>query len=491
MKARTLLPAALALVFAASIGPTPAHAGVVTKVSRIDVAGEGAAVRASAARPWGRALHGTPLSIGAEIRAGAEPMTLELANGATLVLEPDSRIALGGTLDIALGRDGVGEALRVELRRGEVLVKMPRRSGGRSTLVAAGDALVAVRRGGVVRARLRTVPSGRPAIAAALYEGDARVATVGAWTRMTPSTVLELEAGRHIGDAHPLPAAPAWAEAETDAPLAVLTSDGIAPLTASFAAIPSATGYVAEIARADTGDVVQRLAIPAGAHELRTKPLPPGSYVARLAARGSEGLPGRLGSGRALRVARVSLPPGAFASEGVWTMPRDRGARLDDPSGLELAVGRHGFSRAPDTIALADEHPTLAKLRLAGERAWVPIRLGTSTLHADVWVGPKTAVWPFDPIDIEVRLRDDARPLPDEPPRLTVTVNLEETPVAWRREGGVYRAHLEPRDPPGPWVVRVEVADAYGSEIGRGFVEVIAPHDFARTSVIARATARR
>ena len=190
---------------------------------------------------------------------------------------------------------------------------------------------------------------------------------------------------------------------------------------------------------------------------------------------------------RAVLAALVDLGP-----IRAWTSPRDRGALLDDPSGLELALGSRGFIHAPSEIGLSGQRSAFATLRLTGERASVPVRLTASTLHADVVVGPKTAIWPFDPIDIEVRLVDDQR-LP--PPTLRSSrsgVNLDETLVVWRRDGDVYRARLEPRSPPGPWVVRVEVADPYGSELGRGFVEVIAAGKLEESTLTSfRTTASR
>ena len=73
------------------------------------------------------------------------------------------------------GATGRRQGLRVELRAGEVLAKMPRRGGGRATLIGNGEALVAVGRGGVVRARRRPPPAGgKASLAAALDQGRRR-----------------------------------------------------------------------------------------------------------------------------------------------------------------------------------------------------------------------------------------------------------------------------------------------------------------------------
>ena len=172
MNTRPLLRTALALVVAISIPLSSASADGAKEASRIEIAGEGASLRRSGSGAWTRATPGARLGVGAEIQSGAEPVTVHLANGAILELQPEGHLVIGGTLDVVLGRDGTTEGLRVELRAGEVLAKMPRRGGGRATLIGNGEALVAVGRGGVVRARRRPPPAGgKASLAAALYEG--------------------------------------------------------------------------------------------------------------------------------------------------------------------------------------------------------------------------------------------------------------------------------------------------------------------------------
>ena len=55
---------------------------------------------------------------------------------------------------------------------------------------------------------------------------------------------------------------------------------------------------------------------------------------------------------------------------------------------------------------------------------------------------------------------------------LEVTRDLTALPVAWRQAGSTWTARIPPGSTVGPTVIRVVARDAYGAEIGRGFVEI-------------------
>jgi hypothetical protein len=54
----------------------------------------------------------------------------------------------------------------------------------------------------------------------------------------------------------------------------------------------------------------------------------------------------------------------------------------------------------------------------------------------------------------------------------TVLVGVESVPVDFKRDGAWLRGVLPARPGVGPWVVRVEVKDPSGLELGRDFVDV-------------------
>jgi hypothetical protein len=104
----------------------------------------------------------------------------------------------------------------------------------------------------------------------------------------------------------------------------------------------------------------------------------------------------------------------------------------------------------------------------------VTLLLLPRTAKADVEFGPRAPRWPGEMLAIRVRLSEpgganaptwiEARP--------KVTVGVDPVPVEFTREGGWLTGALPAQPGPGPWVVRVEVADQHGFELGRDFVEV-------------------
>ena len=82
---------------------------------------------------WHAIAPGTPVSVGAELRAPTEAVRVEFRGGATIELAPESRAALFGELDLVFADYGKLTVARVELRRGELsVVTTPSSSSPRS-----------------------------------------------------------------------------------------------------------------------------------------------------------------------------------------------------------------------------------------------------------------------------------------------------------------------------------------------------------------------
>jgi hypothetical protein len=96
-------------------------------------------------------------------------------------------------------------------------------------------------------------------------------------------------------------------------------------------------------------------------------------------------------------------------------------------------------------------------------------------VRARVEFGPKVPVWPHDQLEIRVRVEEvnasGAIAAADEV-RARVLLGLEPVDVAFVRDGNILRGVLPPQSGKGPWVVRVEVQDQTGTELGRDFIEV-------------------
>ena len=53
-----------------------------------------------------------------------------------------------------------------------------------------------------------------------------------------------------------------------------------------------------------------------------------------------------------------------------------------------------------------------------------------------------------------------------------VFVNVDQVEPTWTHSGNTYSAKVTQAPGAGPWVVRVEVSDDFGDEVGRDFVEL-------------------
>jgi hypothetical protein len=106
-------------------------------------------------------------------------------------------------------------------------------------------------------------------------------------------------------------------------------------------------------------------------------------------------------------------------------------------------------------------------------------------LRARVSFNPSGPRWPENPIDITVKVEDLSGYLDParEPVNFEVRVDLDVTPLSWTHSGDTWKARVTPRGGPGPWVVRVNVADRAGVPIGASLIDVDGP-------VVPRATFR-
>jgi hypothetical protein len=95
-------------------------------------------------------------------------------------------------------------------------------------------------------------------------------------------------------------------------------------------------------------------------------------------------------------------------------------------------------------------------------------------LKAEVEIGPKTARWPGEALQVTVKLFDHrGRPITDElKTKPQVFVNVGQLEPTWIHSGNTYSAKIAPVNGAGPWVVRVEVSDDFGDQAGRDFIEL-------------------
>jgi hypothetical protein len=204
------------------------------------------------------------------------------------------------------------------------------------------------------------------------------------------------------------------------------------------------------------------------------RPAGPGAYTAKVAAVDANGIEGAPSEPLRLAVVGMIVPPGATIGDDDSLRISDREvATLTHAGGLLASYGTAQGIPAPTAVKLFRGESTLFQLRDPRDREGFDFVLAPRRLALRVQAGPKTVRWPGEPVEITIDAV--AGTLPDSVEvRPTVTVGVEPVPLEFQRDGrGLHAALQAPRNAgPGPWVVRVDVADQYGHFLGRDFVEV-------------------
>jgi hypothetical protein len=203
--------------------------------------------------------------------------------------------------------------------------------------------------------------------------------------------------------------------------------------------------------------------------------LSPGRYEVQARAVDRFGVESPASEPLTLRVIGAELPAGAKLVGDAILLGRSGRLKLIGANGLEASYGRANlFIPVPKDVGLARGESTLLRLREPGAKEELGIKLEPRTVKADVEIGPKSARWPGEPLQVTVKLFDHrGRPLKDElKTKPQVFVNVAHVQPTWSHSGNTYTAKVAPATGAGPWVVRVEVNDDFGDPVGRDFIEL-------------------
>jgi hypothetical protein len=204
-------------------------------------------------------------------------------------------------------------------------------------------------------------------------------------------------------------------------------------------------------------------------------PVEPGKYGLALRSVDARGLEGGWGPEAELRVIGVVLPPGGYTSEQAIFLGVGQQVQFTNTTGLEMTyVGAGRYFPAANGASLYRGQTTVLGFRMPGALETAIARLEPRAVYADVRIGPKRALWPRDPISIDIQLKSKTG---GEVPAFlqvvpTVTVGTDPVDVSFEQDGNILHAVVPPSNKPGPWVVRVDVADQYGVDLGHDFLEI-------------------
>jgi hypothetical protein len=248
----------------------------------------------------------------------------------------------------------------------------------------------------------------------------------------------------------------------------------VAPLEIAWSAVPAATAYEVQVRR-EGGAEVARRRVADGATQSAFSDLGTGSFTARVRAVDADGLTTAWSSPVGLSSVGLVLPEGALVTRsGVIQLAPKQKVRLVGFEGMEIAVGAAWLSTPPEAFGLLTGKAQTVRVRRKGDVEEHALRFEPRSAMALVELSPKNVRWPGADVAIRVTLADrNGGPAPvgiKLVPRVVLDVTAID--VTWSEKDGVLVASVSPRDTDKPHVVRVEVADQFGVELGRGFVEV-------------------
>jgi hypothetical protein len=413
--------------------------------------------------------------------ASAKPENAKAANaeqikrlpgGAVLRLAPETRIEMLPPTRLQLGPSSGGKTLTqvVKLISGRLDVTIPESSGktpANAVLIQGPRKASGIAKGGHSVA----ISDGKRTTFAAI-KGEMVAASGNDWRVMASGLARSFVGADPTPQERALPAAP---KVELGQALALGLPGTETGTRVQIKAASRVNKYALTVSSVDGGkrEVVRSIEGESPTHELTG--LSPGQYevTARVFDEFSINSPDS--EPVVLRIVGAELPEGARFVDGAILMRATSRLRLIGAQGLEATYdGSTHFVTAPQTVGLARGQATLVRLREPGKTKELKIALEPNITKANVEIGPRSARWPKDKVSVTVKLFDNRGRALDDTAKVdaSVRVNIRDARVNWYRAGNELRAVIPTPLEPGPWVVRVDVNDAFGDPITHSFLEV-------------------
>ena len=413
-----------------------------------------------------RIISGSGTTESGRFKAAASGAVFELPNRAKFRVAPNAVLRVASASQtLQLSRGAPTTTWNFSLMSGRVDVEMP--SSPHNAVLATIGKLNAVVTAGHV-----AVVAGHDQATVANLDGEVRTLLADHWQTVTVGSIATLSSDNPSATAKrglPFPVL-------QDGQRLFLALTGAAPMRGfRWAPVPGSDRYELRVRRLSDGRVMdQRTAFQPELSDALT-PVEPGKYAINLRSVDAHGLESSWSPDAELRVIGVVLPPGGYSNPEAIFLGVGQEVKFTNTSGLEMTyVGTGEYFPATRGVALHRNTPTVVGFRLPKTHDTVNARLEPRAVYADVRVGPKRAVWPRDAVSIDIQLR--TRPGTEIPSFLRVvpqvTIGLEPVDVTFEREGNVLHAIVPASHLPGPWVLRVEVADQFGVPLGHDFLEV-------------------
>ena len=449
----------------------------VSRVGQLGAYRDEVMVRATPASAWKPVTGRLEIAPGTGLKTSKGPAEVVLVDGTRVRIAPGSIVQFHPPSEINFEPSTTTRVSHLDLRQGEISLQIPPR--GRPTLVMASpDAYGAFGPGQVTFASITA------GMLVAVHHGQGKVSERGRWTELHQGQYQRLreyglrEGPRTLAPAPAFSSVPCKAQHGTVCAIALVSGASTASVGARWQPAAPNVRHHAVLARdRDLLDIVASEELPADRSTYTSPPLPPGSYWLAVTAT-RDGVAGGT-SMRALRVVKLTAEPDVvFLADGrLVIVPEGKHVRIEDPSGLQFFMAPDTKLPVPGTLQIPEgDDRRLYHLHVADDPTdEVELRVERRTLVAEIRMQPPAPRWPDHPVWITIQLRDPLRRIAPETihPRVKVEVNRLAVAVRFERINGALRAKVPPRAGPGPWSIRVEVADQHGNVMGRDVLHVI------------------
>ncbi len=418
------------------------------------------------AAPKSGVVAGSGTTAGGVFTAGPSGAEYQLLSQARLKLAPGAAIRvfpMQQQLQLAPGAKTATYSFA--LLGGRVDVSVPSKPKS-AVLCSADKVVVVVSSGG--DATILGAPGSATVVGNA---GDVRTLVGDRWQTLTPATLSRFRGG-HASAPEPVIAAPTLAPGQR---LWFSPGEPVAVSGFSFNAVSGAARYELTLRRRDGG--AEQLRVVRNATRLTEAfaPIATGEYLLAVRSVDAEGVAGRWSASEPLRVVGVALPPGGYAAGGDIFIGKGQEVRFSNTEGLEMTYeGAGRYIPASEAVTLYRGETTVVSFRVPGSVYPTTARLRPRSLYAQVTIGPSRAVWPKDPVQIVVELKNKGdESVPDWVElKPDVRLGIEPVDVSFTRDGNRLVGNVPPPVGAGPWVLRVEVKDQFGAMLGRDFLEI-------------------
>jgi hypothetical protein len=404
---------------------------------------------------------------GTKVASAAQDETKTLPGGAVLTFSKDAKYELGKPIRLQLSTTSSEKTATqvVRLSAGRMRVQIANAKHPPTAVLIQGPRKVsAVAKGG--QSLFITTPE---RVTVAAVKGEMLAALGNDWKPLAEGVVRSFGAG--VTTEQAVPSAPQLRAERTL--LLALTGSASTPIHA--APSPSIEYRKLTLYRVEGAKRTKVNEQEWRAENQQLPALSPGRYEVQASAVDRFGVESASSAPITLRVVGAELPDGARLVDDSILLGRSGRLKLVGADGLEASYGRASvFIPVPKDVGLARGESTLLRLREPGAKEELRIQLEPRTLRANVAIGPKTARWPGEALQVSVKLFDHrGRPVTEAlktKPR--VFVNVDQVEPTWTHSGNTYSASVSQSPGAGPWVVRVEVSDDFGDEVGRDFIEL-------------------